>query len=517
MLPLTTAAQSAARDAAAIAAGTPQQALMQRAGAAAAAEIALRFPRRLRHGALVLAGPGNNGGDARVVAAALSATGVRVRINEPWDGERLVIDGLLGTGAHGAPRGEVAARMDVARHAQERGAAIVSLDVPSGLDATTGDATHALRAQLTLSFGTLKRGQLVARGNCGRIVVLDIGLGEHATPADGAPLVVDARWVAERIPQIAADAHKGTRRKVLVVGGARGMTGAAILATRAALASGVGMVKVAVDAASLDVVQRAEPLALAAVWPGNAADASAMLSWCDAIAIGPGLGATAASRALVARLLEASDKPVVLDADALNVFAGELDALRALLAGRMAVLTPHPLEAARLLGVTLDEVLTRRFEIGGELARRTGAVVLLKGVPTIISHPDGRSVVSARGTPLLAAAGSGDVLTGIAATLLAQMGDAFEAAACAAWVHGKAAEAAQQRQAPHFAQGDNSGSEGYRLAQGDSSSHPERSEGSVVPLRGLTLHDVLASLPGAWQLSAAPTRSPVLLELPPVT
>ncbi|MDB4908186.1 MAG: NAD(P)H-hydrate epimerase [Gemmatimonadetes bacterium] len=492
MVALTTAGQAAQRDAAAIAAGVPQQALMQRAGALAAAEIALRFPRRLKSGALVLAGPGNNGGDARIVAAALAATGVRVRINEPWDGERLVVDGLLGTGAHGAPRGVIAERMEVARHARERGAAIVSLDLPSGLDATSGDAAHALRAQLTLAFGTLKRGQLVARDHCGRIVVLDIGLGSHGDPGADAPGVVDERWVASRIPRVAADAHKGTRRKVIIVGGASGMTGAAILAARAALQSGVGMVKLAVDQASLAVVQRAEPLALASVWPASAKDASAAAGWCDAIAIGPGLGASAVSRELVERLLEGGAMPVVLDADALNVFAGDLDALRMLLKGRAAVITPHPLEAARLLGVGVDDVLARRFEIGEELAARAGAVVVLKGVPTVITHPDGRCVVSPRGTPLLAAAGSGDVLTGVAVTLLAQMDDAFEAAACAAWVHGRAAEVAARR-------------------------HPGRSEGSAVSLRGLTLSDVLDALPAAWQLSDALTRSPVLLELPPVS
>jgi NAD(P)H-hydrate epimerase len=166
------------------------------------------------------------------------------------------------------------------------------------------------------------------------------------------------------------------------------------------------------------------------------------------VLLGPGLGDTPASRALVERVLGAWRGPVVLDADALNVFAGDTAALRALLGERAALLTPHPAELARLCGATVQDVLATRFEIGASVARDTGAAVLLKGVPTVITAPSGERLASAAGTPALAAAGSGDLLGGIAATLLAQTGDALVAGACAAWAHGRAAELAQRGRTP---------------------------------------------------------------------
>ena len=235
--------ESATRDATAIAAGTPARTLMQRAGAAAAGEIALRYRDRLAGGATVFAGPGNNGGDAWVVARALAASGVRVRVVEPVSakssdaqaeralaldsgidaptdtvdpidaGDALVIDGLLGTGASGAPRDALGAAIERVAAMRSRGATVVALDLPSGVDASTGEmAGVAVTADMTISFGTLKRGQLVARDACGTIVVVDIGLGQHAALDDGAPQLVDERWVAQHVPPIAATAHKGERK-----------------------------------------------------------------------------------------------------------------------------------------------------------------------------------------------------------------------------------------------------------------------------------------------------------------
>jgi hydroxyethylthiazole kinase-like uncharacterized protein yjeF len=273
---------------------------MQRAGAAAAGEIALRYRDRLDSGVLVFAGPGNNGGDAWVVARALSTAGVTVRVVEPIEAktpdaiaeratalpalgegavqtgapaqgseghEGLVVDGLLGTGAAGAPRGEIARAISAANAMGRRGAMVVALDVPSGLDASTGRAEgDAIRADLTLTFATIKRGHLVNRASCGMIVVVDIGLG---LPSEilRAPELLDEAWVASRIPVTPPDAHKGIRKKLAIIGGAEGMAGATILAARAALRSGIGMVKLVVARPSLPVIQEAEPHALAAGWP----------------------------------------------------------------------------------------------------------------------------------------------------------------------------------------------------------------------------------------------------------
>ncbi|PYP61758.1 MAG: hypothetical protein DMD26_16930 [Gemmatimonadetes bacterium] len=207
----------------------------------------------------------------------------------------------------------------------------------------------------------------------------------------------------------------------------------------------------------------------------------------DGVVIGPGLGRTAESRALVDRVLARFRGPVVLDADALNVFDGDIDSLREALGDRRALLTPHPAEFSRLAGTDVESVLNRRFEIGAELAKRVGATVLLKGVPTVVSSPNGDSLVSAAGTPVLAAAGSGDVLSGIAGTLLAQTNDSLVAGAVGAWIHGRSSELA--------------------------SSAPRGIQRST---RGLTLEDVLTALPLAWPRTPRLYRYPILLELPAV-
>jgi hydroxyethylthiazole kinase-like uncharacterized protein yjeF len=509
LLRIVTSAEAAAHDRVAIAAGIPSRALMQRAGAATAGEIAHRFSARLSQGVLIYAGPGNNGGDAWVVARALAAAGITVRVREPlppqtddaraeralalasvqlvdtddaFRGDGVVVDGLLGTGSSGPPRGPIAASMPAIRGARERGAAVVALDIPTGVDATTGAVFAPVIASHTFTYGTIKRGHLMARAACGRIVVLDIGLEPSADTTQ--PRAVDSRWVARHLPAIPADAHKGTRRKLAIVGGGSGMSGAAVLTARAAWRSGIGMVKLIVAEDSLPSIREAEPQSLTAAWPSTAKDVEReIVSWADVLAIGPGLGTGTVPRALVERILGQYQGPVVLDADALNTFASDINSLARLVFGRVAVLTPHPVEFARLTGTAVDEVLSRRFDVALPLAKHTGAVVLLKGQPTVVTTRSGERLVSATGTPLLAAAGSGDLLTGMVATLLGQIGDPFVAAASAAWVHGRAAWLVQ------------------------------RGGGRV---RGATLDDVLAMLPRAWSLRAGPSRYPVLLELPEI-
>ena len=462
---VTSAAQARALDARAIAGGTPARALMQRAGEGAAAAIVRAYPEVAGTTVTVYAGPGNNGGDGWVVARALAGHGARVFVHEAGEprsdeakAERalalplvtrgaspdapVVVDALLGVGAKGEPRGEIAASIARIVQARARGAVVVSLDVPSGVDADSGDAAGAVLADLTVTFGSLKRGLAIARGSTGRILVHDIGLGE-AGPGDSMPHLVTQRWVRAHVPPIRADAHKGTRGKLIIIGGQLGMAGAPMLAARAAVRSGIGMVRLLVARENLPVVQAAVPEAPAHAWPETSAEVESVISeWADAVVIGPGLGASYGSRALVERVLRDFRGPVVLDADALNVFAGEAEQLASIIGDREALLTPHPAEFARLYGAHIDDVLARRFDIGVELAQRTGATVLLKGVPTVISNAAGDRLVSCAGTPVLAAGGSGDLLSGIAGTLLAQTGDARIAGACAAWVHGRAAEIA---------------------------------------------------------------------------
>ncbi len=514
---VVSAAQAAELDARAIAGGIPGRALMQAAGRAAAGLLFERFPLECARGVAVFAGPGNNGGDAWVVAGELARRGVRVRVAEVvaakttdalaereaarahLDGtavsetEGVIVDGLLGTGATGAPRGEIAAaiRRIASWRAKEESAEgppvrIVALDVPSGVDATTGVATGpAVHADLTVTFGSLKRGLLLNRNAAGAIAVVDIGHAAQSRAFDTAPALVDADLVRSTVPPIGADAHKGTRKRLVIVGGAPGMAGAGVLAARAALRSGIGMVKFCVAPESIPSVQAAEPVAMAAPWPETDAALDELVGWAHAFLIGPGLGLGARAQDLVPRLLAAWGGPVVLDADALRVFDGKPEQLRlhlggsATAGGRPAVITPHTVEFTRLAGRSADDVNARRFDAAGELARGIGATVLLKGVPTIIS--DGESVlVSARGTPVLATGGSGDLLAGIVATLLAQTGDALRSAASAAWIHGRAAEIAAANQ-----------------------------------VRGVTLSDVMHALRATWRLLDPALSSPFTATPPP--
>ncbi len=499
---VASAEETIACERATIEAGTPASELMARAGRRAARVIASKYERIARDGVLIYAGAGNNGGDGWVVAEALSKSGTPCRVIEigsprsdearaakenavqsknvrvetsPGDA-KLVVDALLGTGSSGSPRGEIAHAVASIESLRSSGATVVSLDLPSGLDATSGLHEGSVVATSTISFGVIKRGQLIARDVCGDITVVDIGLKE----SDSLPGLVDHAWVSLRLPSIPVDAHKGTRKRLAIVGGSSGMAGAGILSAQGALRSGIGLLHVYCEKESLVSLHAAAPAAIAHEWPETADELTALCDAADCVAIGPGLGNNPGSRDLVERILLAWTGPVVLDADALNVFAGDLSSLGKLLNGRDAVLTPHPAEMARLIGIQTDEVLEKRFEIGIEPAAAIAAAILLKGSPTVIFSPSGARYVSASGTAALATGGSGDVLTGMIGTLLAQMPGgaerAAEAAACGAFVHGRAAERCRF-------------------------------------VRGITIDDVLHALPIVWNEEQRKLADGVIAEL----
>lgn len=509
---VTTAAQAAAIDALAIAAGTASYDLMRAAGRAAAGVIRDRFHGNIgADGCFVFVGPGNNGGDGWIVAAELAATGTRVTVVEielprtddaakarasaapgvtivtldtlvrpAADAEPVVVDGLLGTGATGAPRGAMPAAIDAIAAMRAGRSPVVALDVPSGVDATSGAAPGPfVRADVTVTFGTVKRGLLRNRDAAGAIDVVDIGLGDAVNMGEALDLV-DATRALAGAPSISANANKGTRRRLLVIGGSAELAGATILAARAALRSGVGMVKLCVERPSIVPVQSAEPTAMTCAWPVDDTALAEYLGWAHAVLLGPGLGLSRASRELATRVLANWRGPVVVDADALTAFEGASERLGDMLKGRPAVITPHTVEAQRLAGTTAADIDAGRFEAAALLARRVNATVLLKGVPTVVS--DGaRTLVVAAGTPVLATGGSGDVLGGIVATLLAQTGDPLGSAASGAWVHGHAAELA---------------------GRGD--------------VRGVALDDVVMALRYAWRAegSAWALQPPVIGALP---
>jgi hydroxyethylthiazole kinase-like uncharacterized protein yjeF len=502
---VTSAADAAALDAATIAAGTPSGELMRRAGVAAGAEIARLLGDRARAGVRVLAGGGNNGGDGWIVAADLAGRGIPtevVEIAEPRTddaraarsmakdalagakhpgAEATIVDALLGTGSAGAPRGAVGAAIKAIARARAGGAFVVSLDLPSGMNATTGASHGAVEADVTLSFGSVKRGQLMCRAHCGRIAVLDIGLLPPAADLQ-LPQLLTAGDVYPLIPAIPARAHKGTRRKVAIVGGGEGMAGAVLLAAQAAFRSGVGLLRLCVARGNVSAVHGAAPAALVTEWQPDTEFDDPNSAWADAVVIGPGLGKTPRARRLAENVLRGKAKQFVIDADGLNIFTRDTAALVEVLDGRPAILTPHPAELGRLLDRDAADIDAARFEVAVDAARVLGAIVLLKGTPTIIASPDGEVRVSATGTPALATGGSGDALAGMVGTLLAQTGDPFASACAAAWIHGRAAE----------------------LATGDRNA------------RGTTLDDVIRALPEAWQPWRETLPPGVLAELPAI-
>ncbi|MEO8192209.1 MAG: NAD(P)H-hydrate dehydratase [Gemmatimonadales bacterium] len=503
---VASAHETASCERATIERGTPSAELMRRAGEGAADLIASRWERAALRGVAVHAGSGNNGGDGWVVAGSLAQRGFSVRVVEtgsprtdearnaratalesgllrkgnPASTDGVVVDALLGTGATGMPRGDVAKAIEDVARAQENGAMVVALDLPSGLDATSGAHAGSVKADATVSFGNVKRGQLVAREVCGEIVAIDIGL-DCGDQIESHPLLVDHDWVFRCVPAIPATAHKGTRKRLAIVGGGKGMAGAVILAGEGALRAGIGLLRIVVAPGNEVAIHAGIPAAIVHTWPSGVTELNTLVENVDAMAIGPGLGRSPQTRDLVERILLAWSGPTILDADALNVFAGDVESLGQLLSGRPAVITPHPAELARLLSIDTQQVVDNRFEIGGELARRIGAAVLLKGAPTVVFSPSGSRYVSATGSAALATGGSGDVLTGIAGTLVAQMNDgrdrAAEAATCAAFIHGRAAELLRF-------------------------------------VRGIVLDDVLRVLPSAWNEEPQQLPDGVLAILP---
>jgi NAD(P)H-hydrate epimerase len=409
--------------------GYPETAgeLMERAGRAVADECIRAYPEARRFA--VVCGGGANGGDGRVAAGLLRQAGREAVETDDLAGADVVVDALFGTGFRGEPRPEAVALIE---RINASGLPVVSVDVPSGVDASTGEvAGAAVEADVTVTFHGVKVGLVVAPGRfyAGRVVVASIGLEPSATA-----IVRATAAVLRRVPRRGAPDSKFTAGSLLVVGGAQGTTGAPVLAAAAALRADAGYVTLAVPHACLPVV---ETLALEPVKRGFA-HATALgslasdLQRSTALALGPGLGRSEEARRLVHDLLAHASLPAVVDADAL--FELQLPDR----AGP-TVLTPHAGELARLLDVESEWVSAHRLRAAADLAERHGAVVLLKGADTIVRAPDGRTIVCDTGPPSLATAGTGDVLTGVIGAFLAKGLDATDAAVAGAVAHGLAA------------------------------------------------------------------------------
>lgn len=405
--------------------------LMERAGLAAA-DFAQRLLQGRRAPVLVMAGPGNNGGDARVMARVLQQRSVAVVVVGPGDAVptgnySLVVDGLFGVGLARpieGPWAELIARINAFA------GPVLALDIPSGLDGDSGRVLGvAVRATHTLSFIGGKPGLYTLDGpdHCGEVSVVDLGLQLDGFP--GALLAIDD--FRDSLTPRPRNSHKGSYGSLAVIGGSSGMTGAALLAGRAGLQLGAGRVFVgllqplAVDPRQPELMLRLPEDALAQA---------------TAVVAGPGLG-TSDTALEVMRRTASADFPVLFDADALNLLASH-PVLAARVARRAAptLITPHPAEAARLLGSTTAAVQADRVGAALQLAQRFTAHVALKGCGTVIAHPDGRWRINTSGNPGLASAGTGDVLSGMVGALLAQGWPAAAALAAGVHLHGAAAD-----------------------------------------------------------------------------
>lgn len=475
--------------------GIPSMVLMENAGIALVDEILQRLESdRLR--VTVLCGPGNNGGDGMVAARHLADRGhevvvflgvprssfrgdakVQLRIisrigidvsvlssNSSYErafnrvsNSDVVIDALFGTGLDRGLKGSWA---ECVRIINSCPGLVVAVDVPSGLDAEKGQPLgECVTSDVTVTFGYPKTGMVLYPGAqyAGDVVVADIGIprtiaeemelpGELITP-EVLESVYRNRW---------PDTHKGTYGHLLVCSGSAGKLGAGILAARGALRSGAGLITLAVPASALHEVDSSTPEVMAAPLPETAEGTLSvkglnaligMISERDALAIGPGLSTHPEVTDLVRKILGNDGFPAVVDADALNVLGSDLEFMRK--RGHLTVLTPHPGEMARLLGIRTEEVQADRVGSARACAGKSGCTVVLKGAGTIVAQPDGRFYINTTGNPGMAAGGTGDVLTGMIGAILAMGFDALTSALAAVFLHGFAGDLAVETVTEH--------------------------------------------------------------------
>ena len=466
-------------------AGVPSLDLMERAGVGLARlTAAVSGPGPVR----VVVGKGNNGGDGLVAARLLRAEGREVEVlavaaldelrgdahvnlerlpgpaPEPFDAARLadsgvIVDSLLGTGFEGSPREPVASAIAAINAAQ---APAVACDVPSGVNANSGEIEgEAVRAVVTGTFHGPKLGLYVFPGkdHAGAVETVDIGIPRGAPGAGRAGLITDR--VIDLFPRRERSGSKFTSGVVVVAGGSVGLTGAPSLAARSAARAGAGYVQVAVPASAqqaldlrlLEQMSRGLPESRGFHTPAGVAVVEELAERAGAVVLGPGLGRDDGAAEFARGVARKVDAPLLVDADGLNAHAGRLE----LFAERAAptVLTPHEGELGRLLEIDSGEVKAHRLACAREAARRSNAAVLLKGDDTMVALPDGEVAVSPGGTPALATAGTGDVLSGLIGALLAKGLDGFEASCLGALAHVLAAEAAAERWgADHVMAGD---------------------------------------------------------------
>lgn len=484
MLPLVTAGEMKAIDHQAIEVwGIPSVVLMENAGRSVVLALEKEFKNLSGRNFLVLCGKGNNGGDGFVIARHLNNKGASVRcvllgkINELKRDARtnaqillnaamkieeieqthelcaiiknqpVVIDAIFGTGLSTPPQGIFA---EAIRLINESNAFVVSVDVPSGVDADTGKILEpAVHAHLTVTMALPKLGLFLypGRNHIGKLIVADIGIPKQLLAENACCYLIDSDFVKTHLPARKPDGHKGTFGTCLLICGSRGYSGAACLTAMAAVRSGAGLVHIAypeslgpiIESRVLEPVKHPLPETAEGTLSRQALKNLIDLAVnADAIAIGPGISTHRETRALLLELLLKIEKPLVLDADALNNLANSIELLKNV--RTPVILTPHPGELSRLINLPPAEINSDRVGVSRSFAQNHHCILVLKGAPTVIAAPDGKVYLNPTGNSGLATGGTGDVLTGIICGLIAHGTEPLNAAICGVYLHGLAAD-----------------------------------------------------------------------------
>ena len=465
--------------------GIPGLTLMENAGRGVVECLEAELGNLRGRTVAIVCGPGNNGGDGFVCHRYLTELGARPvcillsqvdrlkgdaltnaqrlldsgvivhEVSDPallsslLDGAEVVIDAIFGTGLSKPAQGVFA---DAIAQINQSGSYVVSVDVPSGVDADNGRLLEpAVRADLTVTMALHKCGHLLfpGAGCTGKLSIVDIGIPEEVLNRNAKTLLIDREYVRSVIPKRPKEGHKGTFGSCLLVCGSPRFSGAACLAGQATVRSGCGLVRLAVpssiagvvgscvlDAVKLPMTETRDHTLSYEILPKLLEHAEVS----NAVAIGPGLTTEPGTSRLVLSFLKKLERPVVIDADAINILAGHVDVLGELRSP--AILTPHPGELSRLAGMKPDEINADRVEVPRELARKWNVVLVLKGAPTVVAEPSGKVYLNSTGNSGLGSGGTGDVLTGLMAGILAQGVKPVDAAIAAVFLHGLAADIA---------------------------------------------------------------------------
>jgi NAD(P)H-hydrate epimerase len=444
LVPVVTAAEAAAHDRYAHQeCKIPERALMENAARALALVTHRLFPTGRIAG---IAGKGNNGGDVTIALDALERWGRDVQrvatADDDFRTAAVVLDGILGTGTRGQPRAEAA---DLIRAANNAGVPVIAADLPSGVDPSSGEVHDpAIRAFATVCFGFPKIGLLrhPGRVHCGRLICVEMGF--PSLPADQLrALLITPGYGRRHLPARGPSAHKGHSGRLVMLVGSHGMAGAAIISAQAAIHAGAGLVRIASSADNRELLQNAVPEATF-----FERDGTIDLIGATAVVAGCGLGTDQeAERALQQFLLESSGVATLLDADALNLLAGQDGAIEQIAAERPLVITPHPREMSRLMHTDVEEIAAFPSYAAQTFADATGATVLLKGQPSLVASPEQPLLINTVGSSDVAVAGMGDQLSGVIGAMLAAGLAPREAAATGLFFSGRAADLAAKGRA----------------------------------------------------------------------